>query len=143
MKVFLLYLCFISALPLLSQTSKIDSLSSIVSSCQPFDGDSCQTIIQNMIESAKNDANQRLYPNVLICLGNAHLSNDELDKAEQALIEAKAASDSLGDKDLIANSNIILGKSPIIIPTHHRSRKLLRCFASRTNLGLCRSRYFI
>jgi signal transduction histidine kinase len=109
MKVFLLCLYLISATPVLSQTNEIDSLASIINSCQPLDGDSCETVIQELIESVENSSNQRLYAYLLIHAGTAYSGIGDFEKAEQLLIEAKTISDSTGAADLNANSIDLLG----------------------------------
>ncbi len=73
-----------------------------------MDGDSCQKIVQNIIESFKGNSDERLYPEVLISAGTAYYDNGDFEKAEQLLIEAKTISDSLSASILIANSNRIL-----------------------------------
>jgi signal transduction histidine kinase len=88
-------------------------LSLIINSCQPFDGDSCQTIVQEVIESAKNNSNQRLYPNVLIYAGKAYAGIGDFEKGEQLLIEAKIISESIGAADLNANSIDLLGTTAL------------------------------
>jgi signal transduction histidine kinase len=109
MKVFLFCLYVISAIPVLSQVSEVDSLSSLITACQPLDGDSCQTIVQNIIESVKDNSDERLYPAVLISAGIAYYDIGDFEKAEQLLLEAKTISDSLGATILIANANKPLG----------------------------------
>jgi signal transduction histidine kinase len=113
MRVFLFCLFVISSIPVFSQTNEIDSLSLIINSCQPFDGDSCQTIVQEVIESAKNNSNQRLYPNVLIYAGKAYAGIGDFEKGEQLLIEAKIISESIGAADLNANSIDLLGTTAL------------------------------
>ena len=109
MRVFLFYLFVIFSIPVFSQSSQVDSLGSIINSCQPFNGDSCQTLIQGIIESTKNDSNKFLYPNVLMHVANAYTNISDLEKGKQLLLEAKAISESLGATDLIANSDDLLG----------------------------------
>jgi signal transduction histidine kinase len=109
MKVFLLCLYLISATPVLSQTNEIDSLASIISSCQPLDGDSCENVIQELIESVENSSNQRLHAYLLIHAGTAYSGIGDFEKAEELLTEAKTTSDSTGAADLNANSIDLLG----------------------------------
>jgi signal transduction histidine kinase len=109
MKIFLLSLYVISAIPVLSQVSEVDSLSSLIRACQPMDGDSCEAIVQDILESAKDNSDEQLYPEVLNSAGLAYFDNGDLKKAEQLLSEAKIISDSLGATLLMANANRLLG----------------------------------
>ncbi|MDB4539569.1 sensor histidine kinase [Saprospiraceae bacterium] len=109
MRVFPFCLFIISSFSVFSQTIETDSIVSIINSCQPFEGDSCQTIVQEVIESVKNNSNPQFYPEVLFYVGKTFYDNGDLEKGEQLLIQAKSISDSLGTTDLIANSNKLLG----------------------------------
>ena len=109
MRVFPFCLFVISSFSVFSQTTETDSLVSIINSCQPFEGDSCQTIVQEVIESVKNNSNPQFYPEVLIYVGKACYDNGDLEKGEQFLMQAKTISDSLGAPDLMATSNKLLG----------------------------------
>jgi len=109
MKVFLFCLYVISAIPVLSQVSEVDSLSSLISACQPLDGDSCRAFVQDILESVKDNSDEQLYPEMLNSAGLAYYDNGDLEKAEQLLLEAKTISDSLGATLLIADANRLLG----------------------------------
>ena len=114
MRVFLFSLFVLSSLPSLSQENEIDSLASIINSCQPLDGDSCETVIQELIESVENSSNQRLYTYLLIHAGTAYSGIGDFEKAEQLLIEAKTISESIGAADLNANSIDLLGTTALM-----------------------------
>jgi signal transduction histidine kinase len=114
LRVFLFSLFVLSSLPSLSQENEIDSLASIINSCQPLDGDSCETVIQELIESVENSSNQRLYTYLLIHAGTAYSGIGDFEKAEQLLIEAKTISESIGAADLNANSIDLLGTTALM-----------------------------
>jgi signal transduction histidine kinase len=114
LRVFLFSLFLLSSLPSLSQENEIDSLASIINSCQPLDGDSCETVIQELIESVENSSNQRLYTYLLIHAGTAYSGIGDFEKAEQLLIEAKTISESIGAADLNANSIDLLGTTALM-----------------------------
>ena len=109
MRVFLFSLFVISSLPSLSQENEIDSLSQIINTCLPLDGDSCQTVIQELIKSVENSSNQRLYAHILIYAGEAYSDIGDFDKGERLLIKAKTISESIGATALDANSTDLLG----------------------------------
>ncbi|MFK7775096.1 MAG: sensor histidine kinase [Saprospiraceae bacterium] len=109
MRVLVFCLFVIFSFPVFSQPNQIDSLASIINSCQPFEGDSCQTMTQRIIKSTKNSANKHLYPNVLMHVANAYSEIGDFEKGEQLLLEAKAISEAIGATDLNANSTDLLG----------------------------------
>ena len=109
MRVFLFSLFVISSLPSLSQENEIDSLSQIINTCLPLDGDSCQTVIQELIKSVENSSNQLLYAHILIYAGEAYSDIGDFDKGERLLIKAKTISESIGAAALNANSTDLLG----------------------------------
>ena len=109
MRVFLFSLFVISSLPSLSQENEIDSLIQIINTCLPLDGDSCQTVIQELIKSVENSSNQRLYAYILIYAGEAYSDIGDFDKGERLLIKAKTISESIGATALDANSTDLLG----------------------------------
>ena len=109
MRVFLFSLLVLSSLPALSQENEIDSLSQIINTCLPLDGDSCQTVIQELIKSVENSSNQRLYAHILIYAGEAYSDIGDFDKGERLLIKAKTISESIGATALNANSTDLLG----------------------------------
>ena len=109
MRVFLFSLFVISSLPSLSQENEIDSLSQIINTCLPLDGDSCQTVIQELIKSVENSSNQLLYAHILIYAGEAYSDIGDFDKGERLLIKAKTISESIGATALNANSTDLLG----------------------------------
>jgi len=84
-------------------------LSSLISACQPLDGDSCRAFVQDILESVKDNSDEQLYPEMLNSAGLAYYDNGDLEKAEQLLLEAKTISDSLGATLLIADANRLLG----------------------------------
>jgi signal transduction histidine kinase len=109
MKALLLSLFLISTIPLFAQSSVADSLNFMISNCRPFDGDSCQTIVQNAIESVKGNSDEQLYPRVLIISGKAYLDNGLFEEGKQLLLVAKRISDSLGVATLRGDANKLLG----------------------------------
>jgi signal transduction histidine kinase len=109
MKALLLSLFLISTIPLFAQSSEADSLNSMISNCQPFDGDICRKIVQNAIESVKGNSDEQLYPRVLIISGKAYLDNGLFEEGKQLLLVAKRISDSLGVATLRGDANKLLG----------------------------------
>jgi len=97
------------AMQCLSQKYSIEYFSSIVGACQPIEGDSCRAIVQDIIDSVKDNSNELLYPEVLISAGVAYYDNGDFEKAEQLLFEAKSTSELFGANLLIADANRLLG----------------------------------
>ena len=131
MRVFLFSLFVFSSIPVISQASEIDSLSQIITACVPLDGDSCQTVISEIIKSAENSSNQLLHPRILIYAGNAYTDSGDFEKAEQLLIEAKTISESLGAKDLQAKSIDLLG---IVALNKGDYKQAISCFVSSAKI---------
>ena len=131
LRVFLFSLFVLSSVPVFSQVNEIDSLSQIITACVPLDGDSCQTVISEIIKSAENSSNQLLHPHILIYAGNAYKISGDFEKAEQLLIEARTISESLGANDLQANSIYQLG---LVAFNKGDYQQAISCFVSSAKI---------
>lgn len=109
MKANFLLLFLLFTLPAWAQTSLIDSLNSVISNCERLDGDSCRQIVQDLIDSAKANSNEEVYPNALVIAGKAYLDNGDFKEGKELLLIAKPLSDSLGLAAMSANANQLLG----------------------------------